>query len=99
MRGGPDLEPKAHVDGMGGTDLADQFLGHGLDIADAQIAVDLFERRLVGERLVDQYRALHDLLPSPEARGEAALVACILGETQALFLAVGDMAEAVDGDV
>jgi hypothetical protein len=35
---------------MGRTDLADQLLGHGLDVADQQIVVDLFEWRFVGGR-------------------------------------------------
>ena len=52
VRGGADLERKAHVDRISRTDLTDQLLGHGLDIADQQIVVDLFEWGFVRERLV-----------------------------------------------
>ena len=53
MRGRTDFEREAHVHRMGRTDLADQLFGDGLDIADQEIVVDLFEWRLVGERLID----------------------------------------------
>ncbi|HWO87074.1 MAG TPA: hypothetical protein VNN75_11385 [Stellaceae bacterium] len=84
---------------MGRTDLGSQLLGHGLDIADQQIVVDLFEWRFVGEGLVDQHRSLHDLLPPPQARGKPGLVTRVLRETQPVLLAVGNVTEAVDGDV
>src|SRR5438045_2214991 len=76
-----------------------QLLGYGLDITDQQIVVDLFEWRFVREGLVDQHRSLHDLLPTPQTRGKAGLVARVLGEAQPVLLAVGNMTEAVDGDV
>ena len=43
MRGRTDFEREAHVHRMGRTDLADQLFGHGLDVADQQIVVDLLE--------------------------------------------------------
>src|SRR5215471_19793945 len=64
-----DFEREAHMDRMGRADLANQLFGNRLDIADQEIVVDLFEWRLVGERLIDQDRTLHDLLPPPQARG------------------------------
>src|SRR5207237_5095520 len=87
------------MDRMGRTDFADEFFRNGLDIADQEIVVDLFERWLLRERLVDEHRTLHDLLPSPQARREARLVARILGEAQPLFLAVRNVCKAIDGDV
>ena len=38
-------------------------------------------------------------MPPPQARGKAALVARVLGETHRFLLAVGDVAEAVYCDV
>src|SRR5215204_307628 len=52
----PDLERKAHMHRAGGLDLGEELLGHGLDIADQEVVADLFERRLVRKRLVDQLR-------------------------------------------
>src|SRR5205823_12722454 len=99
MRGRADLEREAYMRRFGGADFVHQLFGHGLDIADQQIVADLFERRLVRERAIDELRALHDLLAPPEARGEPRLVARVLGEAQTLFPAVGDMGEPVDGDM
>jgi len=38
------------MDRIGRPDFADQLFGHGLDLADQQIVVDLFEWRFVGGR-------------------------------------------------
>jgi hypothetical protein len=38
------------MDRIGRPDFADQLFGHGLDVADQQIVVDLFEWRFVGGR-------------------------------------------------
>ena len=84
---------------MGRPNLTDQLFGHGLDVADQQIAVDLFEWGFVGERHVNQHGTLHDLLAPPQARGKAGLVAGILSEAQSILLAVGNVTEAVDGNV
>src|SRR5580704_18968992 len=43
MRGRADFERKAHVDRVGRTDLGDELFGDGLDVADQEIFVDLFE--------------------------------------------------------
>ena len=87
------LERETNVDWMGCTDFANQLFGHGLDIADQQVVADWFKWRLVGERLVDQQCTLHDLLPPPQAGGQAGLVARIFGKAQPLFLAVRDVAK------
>jgi hypothetical protein len=51
---------------------------------------------------VSLYAAVHSTWASrqpPQARGKAGLVARIFGEAQPLLLAVGNVAETVDGDV
>jgi hypothetical protein len=43
VRGGADLKRKTYVDRLRRPNLTDQLFGNGLDVADQQIAVDLFE--------------------------------------------------------
>ena len=67
MRSSADLERKTYVDRVRRPNLTDQLFGNGLDVADQQIAVDLFEWGFVGEWHVNQHRTLHDLLSPPQA--------------------------------
>jgi hypothetical protein len=71
--------------------------------AQPRIDTELIGRSLqrlgfAGEGLVDQNRSLHDLVP-PHARGKATLLTRVLGEAQPVLLTVGNVTEAVEGDV
>ena len=78
-------------------DLTDEPLRDRLDVADQQVVADGLQRRLVGERHVDENRALHDLLPAPQARREPRLIARVLREAHRLVAAIGDVGKAVHG--
>jgi hypothetical protein len=58
---------------VGGLDLGHKLFCDRVDIADQQIVADLFERRLVRERPINQLRAFHDLLAPPQAGRQSAL--------------------------
>jgi hypothetical protein len=77
--GGADLKRKKYVDRLRRPNLTDQLFGNGLDVADQQIAVDLFEWGFVGEWHVKQVEPTRSFGPNAVRSSRAAGAKAVSG--------------------